>query len=657
MADFLTDEQMQKLEAEGKATPNPQADTPDFLSDEDMAKLETDGVASFQEPPAPDAPEVPKIESAVLGGAQGITAGFADEIAGVKGTIDQALAGKVDLGRLVETYRNQRDQSRKTIEDAKAANPATFGASELAGGIAGFAVPGMNVAKGVKGAAALGAVAGLGNTEADLTKGEIGQAAGDIALSSAIGAGAGKVGEKIASTVGPALEKGANVVHKWANRAQYGGLGAGAREIARDLGLGKTAFPGQEGLEQGMADTLRQHNILSLTGGSEAALKNIDNAINANTNKYNQFFDTIDSQVKQNADLSRLPAVPGTRIADATGGSLLDSFNALTEGFTGTLKKQYGGQSGVKAAQQANAEYGNLIREADYDLRKLNELKEILGRQLRETDWDKAPGELAPKKEFIRNLYGLVKGRMEKLADFVSPDAGQTMRMLNQESGNLTSARSIAFSEHAKSLKAPIVGLPEMLAGVSGVATANPKIIAAGVAKKGLELATGHSIDKLAKIATAKGLSGMATSMQSATDPAARTLSAKLFQLSQNESNIARIGGLSALMSDPSSKELISKYIPSTPKDVSVKTPVTTKGDQAAKVGYDKQYTEQNLVEMQSRITPEMGTSGEQLNNVLENIKGKEARSRNAMMFALEQNPAYRPLLRKLRNNNEGLAE
>lgn len=154
------------------------------------------------------------IESAARGAAQGASLGFADEIqAGAR-----SLFGD-------KTYEQYRDDYREGDKAASEAHPVAFGGSELAGGIASSLIPGLGVAKGAKGllsavsaGAKLGGISGLGQSEADLTKGDFAGAAKDTihgaelggliggashGLEKGIRAGVGKVKEGLNSAFDP----------------------------------------------------------------------------------------------------------------------------------------------------------------------------------------------------------------------------------------------------------------------------------------------------------------------------------------------------------------------------------------------------------------------------------------------------------------------
>ncbi len=145
---------------------------------------------------APKRPEKTMVESGLHGAAQGATMGYADELEGaLKGAYDVTF-GDSKLGQIAERYRANRDTARGRYEKARQDNPGSYLAGEVAGGVGTAFLPGFGWANAVKGAstaakigtaAKVGAVAGLGQSTADITKGQLGKAAEDTATGAAIG--------------------------------------------------------------------------------------------------------------------------------------------------------------------------------------------------------------------------------------------------------------------------------------------------------------------------------------------------------------------------------------------------------------------------------------------------------------------------------------
>jgi hypothetical protein len=223
-----------------------------------------------------DSPEVGKLESAGRGALQGATFGFSDEIYG-------AVAGAVDWLRGDGfNYAQNRDEARAANERARAANPASYLAGEVGGGIAlpfgaaGLAARTGSVGRGLMSAtgvapeaaaatfwgrvgqgasqgARMGATHGLGHSNADLTQGDVAGAAGDIATGTAIGGVAGGV-------LTPAVDVGAAVLRGFTTpiRGALDPRGMAAQKYAENAArdIGKAATPWE--VARGIAETNRR---------------------------------------------------------------------------------------------------------------------------------------------------------------------------------------------------------------------------------------------------------------------------------------------------------------------------------------------------------------------------------------------------------------
>lgn len=153
--------------------------------------------SDFELPVEESKEEPSMVESLLRGGVQGVSKGFADEITGA----GEALFTD-------KTYEQARNESRAAYKAAEEANPITYNVGDIGAGVASGLLTGgaglvanlgsTGLKQGVKELAKLGAkegaAFGLGQSEADLTKGDIAGAAKDTV----IGAGAG-------ATLGAAL--------------------------------------------------------------------------------------------------------------------------------------------------------------------------------------------------------------------------------------------------------------------------------------------------------------------------------------------------------------------------------------------------------------------------------------------------------------------
>ncbi len=175
-------------------------------------------------------PDISQLESAIRGGVQGLSLGFSDEVTGgVEGLFDYAIENLNGDGKgisLAEAYLKARNEARDNNKLAQAANPVTYGASELGTSVATAFLPGLNVAKGATlaaragRAAAGGALAGAGLSEEETAKGLL----TDTAIGGALGAGFQGLGEKV---IAPAASKVGNWIADSGPAKAFGKIFAG----------------------------------------------------------------------------------------------------------------------------------------------------------------------------------------------------------------------------------------------------------------------------------------------------------------------------------------------------------------------------------------------------------------------------------------------
>lgn len=180
------------------------AQAPAKLKLSDLDPAEVQSVDAATEVAQPEAETISKAESLARGGVQSATLGFADELEGGVRAAADTLLGPSELKNLLDTYAKYRDKSRQEYQAAQQANPGTTLIGNILGGVA-TAPLGLGAAKAITGASKLGlgalsalgategAVAGLGTSDADLTKGEVLEAAKDASLGATIGGAAPSV--------------------------------------------------------------------------------------------------------------------------------------------------------------------------------------------------------------------------------------------------------------------------------------------------------------------------------------------------------------------------------------------------------------------------------------------------------------------------------
>lgn len=167
-----------------------------------MPKINLDDVVSSKpiqsqpvSQPSPP-PQVSKTESALRGGAQGLSFGFADEATAFL----RNIAGNTPI--LPEkSYEQALQESRQAYRQAQEANPITYTGSEIAGGVLPTLIPGVGqAATGAKLGrlaaigAGTGALSGLGYSEGETA----GQITRDVGIGGALGGALPVLGRGIA---------------------------------------------------------------------------------------------------------------------------------------------------------------------------------------------------------------------------------------------------------------------------------------------------------------------------------------------------------------------------------------------------------------------------------------------------------------------------
>lgn len=223
--------------------------------------------------------EYSALGAGTLGAAKGATFGFDDEIGGItKALWDKHVTGKKE--DFWDLYSKVRDSIRQEHAAAEEQQPVASFAGEMAGGILPMALaPEAMLGKAaVKGAswlekakalgitgAKVGAVAGLGGSEADLTQGEVGQATKDTLGGAASGAAIGGIAM-------PIVQKGVGSLYRGAKN-----IATSFPTVNENIDIAKKAISGIDLLgkqnettamsnrvAQGMADALEE--MRSTTG-------------------------------------------------------------------------------------------------------------------------------------------------------------------------------------------------------------------------------------------------------------------------------------------------------------------------------------------------------------------------------------------------------
>ena len=204
-----------------------------------IQKEELSQDSSWKNTIKPETTEPSRTEAALRGAGQGLSLGFADELAGLGEAGYKAVTGREDYNDFMQNYKKHRDESRSNFEAAEKAHPGFYRGGELTGGLTGFALaPGGTLAK----LGAMGAAGSLGQEKdinSDTALPALGRAATSGAANAAFGAALGKLGAsgpigRLAAGAGAGAATGAALTEDPDNRARNAMIGGvlGATPVA-----------------------------------------------------------------------------------------------------------------------------------------------------------------------------------------------------------------------------------------------------------------------------------------------------------------------------------------------------------------------------------------------------------------------------------------
>lgn len=494
MADFNPDDYLaQKTQSQGG----------DFNPDKYLQEKSAPSDSKDQKP----APEWSKLESLGQGALQGITGGFSDEIGGAAGALMEKGAdligkGTGDKKSLKELYQQYRDMHRQKNKEAEEANPKSYLAGNIGGGIAGAALaPELLAPKSVAGAAGLGAAVGLGSSNADLTDPSlqnIQQAAKDTAVGAGLGAAGGAIGNKLAGKINP--EELETASSKLASSAV--GLKP-SKELTSLYNPATKQIEKGSNVIKGIGSTALENNALPFTGGPAGMY---DQSLKAIENKYSQLNPIFsETQQKLNQNLPQYTEAAGN-IGDKAADFLYK--------FRDSLSNDPDQDTIMKKIEEKYVPYIQKLSDSDGNLQQLNAYKKGLqqkAQDLSSAAYNQPASDLKPEAAFVKSLGGVVRQHIEDLASAANPGAGDQIGTINKDLGNLYTYNTAAKKLMDKSSNSLTdqattgagIGLGFLAGGPMGAA-------ATGLGKVALEGSTGNPIGRLAKIGGAKALGAAA---------------------------------------------------------------------------------------------------------------------------------------------------
>lgn len=417
------------------------------------------------------------LESGIMHGLQGASAGYLDELSGATEAAGRAVGVKgvggsfSDLGladdgptldweTLRDAYKEARDKKRGVLKKQSSDNPMASGAGEFVGMVAS---PLNKIAKGMslaKGGAALGGINALGGSEAE----DLGGMAKDTTTGAILGGVLGK-GVDVAS---PLISKAANAI---GNRLKSGAENFGARALGaergtiKSMGADKVKAAGRYALDEGILSPLASTDDLI----SRNAAKQAEGA-----GKMNQVYNQIDE----------------------AGAS---TFNPLDEAVNVENKIGNFYRSPINRGETNQLEntLESMVMRGDkpIPLREAQALKEELGKV---ANWKNSLN-VTDKEKMARDAYGVVNEAIDRAAQEGAETIGteglkETLQQGKALYGSSKGAEKLLENKLAREQGNKLLGLTDWnvlgTGGVGAAMTGGASILpTAGLlgAKRGLE--------------------------------------------------------------------------------------------------------------------------------------------------------------------------
>lgn len=451
-----------------------------------------------------------KLESAGQGAVQGATAGFSDELGGAMGAgMEKILpSGNKDKKSMAELYREYRDMQRRRNKGAEEANPGSYLAGNIAGGVAGAAaLPSAALAKmGAVGAgAAIGGATGLGSSDADLTSGnpsEYKRALEDTTIGAGLGVAGGAIGESLAGRLSPqGLQKTGSRL-----AASVAGLEPEAEQATQWIKKGdRWAKAPVEG-GKGTGQIAVEEGALPTTGGSSQRVKATQQAIDDNYDKLTPLLKDAQSSLDENLDNTL-----------NTVGHIGDKLGNFHYQFQDNLGQT--DQAGKMADKLLMQNKGNIqkLSQLDGNLEALNAFKKDLQGQAQKAG-AYGPNQNKDAANYLKGMAGVVRQHIEDLANAADPQS-QIGSQIKDANNNIS--KLIDFKEGVEDTASKQGGTgpmdvaksalgPGILASIGYKIGGTPMAVATTVAGKtaqmGIESALGgQSLGTTGKILAAKG--------------------------------------------------------------------------------------------------------------------------------------------------------
>lgn len=489
-------------------------------------------------------------KSALMGAEQGLLLGGADETGGlIQAGLDagqsglhnlfpsmvgqsptqanaalaaQGVKGNVGPTSEGQMYRQAQQENQQEYEEAQKANPGSYLAGNVAGGLLGMKGLGMAklapeliaAEKGAPGLRALAAKEGLGAAATEALKrgavatvnaAPIGAAYGalnskgtidndplkiakDAARGSATAGGIG-LGLNLATEVGAPLAQAA--------MENFGGKSF-TRDALKKFAAGRAAAVVGKGGDLKVGQTLLDNDALPMTGGSEGIANAIDTA---QTKIGNERLSPILNKIQ-----AGLPETDGTAATNLASQAM-----DLFDNFSQELSARTDGPRIAKQVERELIPYTKQIAEAGDDVSRLQQLKQGLQEQASSAYEMTAKGlQPTPKSDFYSKLASTVRQHIEDLGETAEPGLGDQLKQANSDWGDLAQAGKSVNKMVNKDATKGIISPMDMIETVASPHFGGP-IAATNVASK---VITGNPFSRVANIAAAKTANWLASPSQ-----------------------------------------------------------------------------------------------------------------------------------------------
>jgi len=431
---------------------------------------------------APETSSWSKIKSAGAGFGQGTSFGFGDELAGTVGAVAETAPG---IGRVydylnkkwgehalgiegasdlpyqkkdpMQAYREARDHARSLNREAQRKNPWSYGIGEVAGGITsglatggaggagrfgkagqtfakgrGWGPWGQRVASGAAEAAPFTGLYGLGASEADVTKGEILPASGDVLFSGVLGALTGglvksapEAGKGVIKRVFPKLRKEAKAEKAVVKATEE--IGERAEELVKVGAKGEAKIMQEMAEEPGSLQGLKKRRrVLKGPVDRQTMQKRFFDNTEKVWKSLKKRKESFDSKIRMEEASKNLEGLPSHQSKKMTGETVDKAFmelDALTPNkiLMGELAEDYSSE----AVQKVDRE---LRKNLEFDQSLLAKGKAVLERL--SDDLEKSTDTLTIYKNL--NLAKQKMASLQKYGKQIGPMERETLDKIHQ---------------------------------------------------------------------------------------------------------------------------------------------------------------------------------------------------------------------------------